>query len=109
MNFSVQNNSLSRPTVVSPRLFELTGRVPSIDRYFFNINFAKLIRSGRAHLLTVALCALLDRITHRVSWRKWHPETRWRLPHAAVGLGWASVSSSQASRSNAKPNRKRSR
>jgi hypothetical protein len=38
MNFSVQNNSLSRPTVVSQLLLESIKRVGSIDMYFFNAN-----------------------------------------------------------------------
>jgi hypothetical protein len=38
MNFSVQNNSLSRTVVVSQRLFESIGRFGSIDMYFFNAN-----------------------------------------------------------------------
>jgi hypothetical protein len=45
MNYSIQNNSLSRSFVVSQPLFESTGSAPSIDRYFFNANSAKLIRS----------------------------------------------------------------
>jgi hypothetical protein len=38
MNFSIKNNSLSRPFVVSQRLLESTGGLPSIDMYFFNAN-----------------------------------------------------------------------
>jgi hypothetical protein len=58
MNFSVQNNSLSRSVVVSQWLFGSTGRVPSIDRHFFNASSAKLIRFGRAHALARVALAL---------------------------------------------------
>jgi hypothetical protein len=46
MNFSVQNNSLSLPVVVSQWLFESTGRLVSIKMYFFNASSARLIRFG---------------------------------------------------------------
>jgi len=36
MNFSIKNNSLSSPAVVSQWLLESTGRVASIRMYFFN-------------------------------------------------------------------------
>jgi hypothetical protein len=36
MNFSVQNNSLSRLIVVSQWLFEPIDRLASTDMYFFN-------------------------------------------------------------------------
>jgi hypothetical protein len=37
MNFSIKNNSLSRPVVVSQRLPESTDRVASIRMYFFTL------------------------------------------------------------------------
>jgi hypothetical protein len=59
MNFSVQNNSLPRLIVVSQWLFGSTGRVPSIDMYFFNASPPKLILFGRVHLpIVVALGSL---------------------------------------------------
>jgi hypothetical protein len=38
MNFSVQNDSFSRPIVVSQLLLESIDRFGSIDIYFFNAN-----------------------------------------------------------------------
>jgi hypothetical protein len=48
MNFSIKNNSFSRPVVLLQRLFESTGRLPSIDTYFLNASPPKLIRFERA-------------------------------------------------------------
>jgi hypothetical protein len=48
MNFSIKNNSLPRPVVLSQRLSESTRRPLWIDMYFLNASFAKLIRFGRA-------------------------------------------------------------
>jgi hypothetical protein len=50
MNFSVQNNSLSRLIVVSQWFFESIGRSPSIDTHFFDPSSPELIHfSGGAH------------------------------------------------------------